>query len=151
MIRAMEILVSATSDIDLVLDWLFYSSVVEEDIASKPLQNLLLTICIFGTICWLFLTSDGRFVSPIMKYFRVGEFSTGALMAFGIIVEDLPQIILTFVIEEGQDFSTYAILNLMTAIYDVLIKLAEAYDQREDKHVTGGKELAEMKFRQIGS
>ena len=34
-IRAMEILVSATSDIDLVLDWLFYSSVVEEDIASK--------------------------------------------------------------------------------------------------------------------
>ena len=65
-IRAMEMLASATSDVDLVLDWLLYSSVVEEDIASKPLQNLLLAVCIFGTICWLFLTSDSRFVSLII-------------------------------------------------------------------------------------
>ena len=61
-IRAMEMLVSATSDIDLVLDWLFYSSIIEEDIASKSLQNLLLTICILGTICWLLISNRGRII-----------------------------------------------------------------------------------------
>ena len=140
-VRAMEILVSTTGDIDLILDWLFYGSVVQEQSASKPLQYLLLIVCVLGTICWLLLTSDGRLASFMMKHLRVTKFSTGALMAFGIMVEDLPQIILTFVIEDGQDFSAIAILNLLTAIYDVLIKLAEAYDQREDTHVTGGEEL----------
>ena len=62
-IRAMEMLASATSDVDLVLDWLLYSSVVEEDIASKSLQSLLLTICILGTICWSLISNRGRIIS----------------------------------------------------------------------------------------
>jgi len=38
---------------------------------------------------------------------------------------------------EGGELSSVAVLNIVTAGYDILIKLAEAYDERHDVHHTG--------------
>ena len=67
------------------------------------------------------------------------SFSTGAMLFFGIFVEDIPQLIVTFLIEdkiksdhvEGQ-ISNAALVNLFFAIFDIMHKLAQAYDLRED-------------------
>ena len=56
--------------------------------------------------------------------------STGYMILASVIIEGLPQVILTFLIEG--ELSVYAVVNVMTAGYDILIKLAEAYEDRSD-------------------
>ena len=63
--------------------------------------------------------------------------STGFLLFCGILLEDIPQIILSFLVQEfkGEEESMAAgllIANMLTSIYNALIKLADAYDQKED-------------------
>ena len=74
------------------------------------------------------------------------KLSTGFLLLCGVLIEDLPQIILSFLVkswlepEDGQaggilngaQLSGLVVANLLTSIYNALIKLADAYDQRED-------------------
>ena len=134
-IRAIEILVSFAGDFDIILDWVFYADISARENISQALKNAVLTFCILGTLCWLIITSDGRLIAPFMRFSGVASFSTGAMMTVGILLEDLPQVILTLLSQEGGQLSTFALLNLMTALYDVAIKFAEAYDQRDDKHV----------------
>ena len=98
---------------------------------------LLLASCIVGTVTWLFLASDGHILNPLLKLCGVKTFSTGMLLLIGVVLEDVPQVGLTLALEYGERFSALAIVNLMTAVYDILIKLAEAYDEREDLHSTG--------------
>lgn len=56
-------------------------------------------------------------------------------------IKDIPQIILTFLIEdyyEGEDqLTNVAIVSVVASLYDTLIKLAEAYDERGDVVETG--------------
>lgn len=63
------------------------------------------------------------------------QVSTGFLLLCGILLEDIPQIILTFLVQnykgEGEN-SGLIIANLLTSIYNCAIKLADAYDQRKD-------------------
>ena len=69
------------------------------------------------------------------------QISTGFLLFCGIVLEDIPQIIITFLCQEykqealGRKDSEAAglvIANMLTSIYNALIKLADAYDQRKD-------------------
>mmetsp|Transcript_32880 Transcript_32880/g.48238 ORF Transcript_32880/g.48238 Transcript_32880/m.48238 type:complete len:92 (-) Transcript_32880:376-651(-) len=87
-------------------------------------------------LTWTLVASDGKIVMPIMKFFNKKGFSTGHIFFLAVVLEDIPQIILTFLIEgvHGEDgITSLAVINLMTATYDILIKLAEAYDNRDDK------------------
>ena len=133
--RAITFLTSCASDFDVVADWVFFASVADR---GGVVVTLLLLSCLIGTVTWAFLASDGHLLNPLMKKCGIRNFSTGFLLFFAVIVEDVPQVILTFVLEQAEDeFSTLAVVNLMTAVYDILIKLAEAYDEREDLHETG--------------
>ena len=147
-LTAIAFLTSCASDFDVIADWYFYGTVADRDEPNPDtVVTLLLITCIIGTITWAFLASDGHLLNPLLRCFKVKNFSTGMLLFLAVVVEDFPQIILTFILEQGKnEFSTVAVVNLMTALYDILIKLAEAYDERKDLHETGS-DLSAMTFQ----
>ena len=49
---------------------------------------------------WLVLATDGRIIAPAMKRWGYDKLSMGHMLFLSVIVEDLPQVIQTFVIEE---------------------------------------------------
>jgi WD40 repeat protein len=65
----------------------------------------------------------------------------GYVLFFCVIVEDIPQVLLTFLVEdyfeENGEFNNYALVNVIASLYDTLIKLAEAFDERADIVETG--------------
>ena len=71
------------------------------------------------------------------------QISTGFLLFCGIFLEDIPQIIMSFWVQkfkaaEGADTTGgLMVANLLTSIYNAVIKLADAYDQREDVVTVG--------------
>ena len=115
---------------------------------SKPylippfLLTLLLITCIAGTIMWLVLATDGRIVTPLLRRVDIEKLSMGYALLACVLIEDIPQVILTFLIEDyfesaDDGISNFALANLTTSLYDTLIKLAEAYDERNDLVETG--------------
>ena len=198
---ARDLLGSIASDVDLVLDWWFLYDVLSDEHSTNvpnPLRVAHILFTIFGTVTWLFLSTDGRAISwfimtPILSvqciwYTLCGKngcvakrtcclplsqlwndttkesnlqdtlkLSSGFLLLTGILVEDLPQIILSFLVKSwldadtasgergglfargdssssssSQQLSGLVVANLLTSIYNACIKLADAYDQRED-------------------
>ena len=80
------------------------------------------------------------------KYSRKHKptFSSSTLLFFGIFVEDVPQLIVTFLIEDkiksddpGGRISGTAMVNLTFAIFDILHKVAKACDLLSDVHNAG--------------
>lgn len=138
--KAISALTSVASDFDLIADWWFYGAVQKEPEVPVFWKQLQLFFCLVGTLTWIMVASDGRFIRPFLKLFNVRRLATGHLLFVAVVLEDLPQIVITLFIEKILDngTSTYALLNFLTAGYDILIKLAEAYDERNDVHDTGG-------------
>ena len=98
---AIQILVSVAGDLDLVADWLFYNEVALDSDVDDGLRKALLVFCVFGTLCWILIVSDGHLYTWLLRHLLFGteRYSTGRLLAIGVILEDLPQVILTSVIE----------------------------------------------------
>jgi hypothetical protein len=105
------------------------------------LLSVLLVVCILGTILWLTLATDGAVASPILRRLEVDKISMGWVLFLGVLIEDIPQVILTCLVEdyfeEDGQFTSYAIMNVISSLYDTLIKLAEAFDERSDIVETG--------------
>ena len=142
-LRAINVLTSFASDFDLIGDWAFYWANRHVDL--PPFwKNVQFGFCIIGLVTWLMLATDGRIVRPVLKYLKISSFTTGHLLFIGVIFEDVPQLFLSFKLEEfgGSFISNFALVNIMTAGYDILIKLAEAYDERDDVHNTGARILS---------
>lgn len=146
-IRASKFLASVASDIDVVTDWLFYIKCVSEngeyyDGDGNQQNNKIppwlvasvLASCILGTIFWFILATDGAIASPVMRFLGHERLSLGYMLLFCVVLEDLPQVVLTFVIEHyfhaDQEFTNIAIMNVVVSLYDTFIKLSEAIDQR---------------------
>lgn len=164
-IKAISFVTSIASDMDLIADWFFFHSAVKsnrqymESLNSNTINNddtgkyqpdnlippilirLSLISCILGTCIWLVLATDGRIIAPVCRLFGVDSLSMGVVLFLCILVEDIPQIILTFLIEEyyeeGRSLSNYAVCNIIVSFYDIIIKFAEAYDERHDFVETG--------------
>uniref|UniRef100_A0A7S1BH35 Uncharacterized protein n=1 Tax=Corethron hystrix TaxID=216773 RepID=A0A7S1BH35_9STRA len=84
----------------------------------------------------------------VRSAFETGfRFASGAVLFHGILMEDVPQILVTFLVEDviksdeamGMvgNASGAAQINLVFAIFDICHKLAEAYDLRNDVVKTG--------------
>ncbi len=66
--------------------------------------------------------------------------SSGLLLLLGIIFEDVPQTIITWRIEEETDntngsnstLSSLAVANILTSVFNLLVRAADAFDQRMD-------------------
>ena len=162
--RAMAFLTSVAADLDVIMDWVFFHEVVKQDRAYRnEYQNanhgaandsdgtlpylippfliyITLTSCIIGTMMWIVLATDGRIAAPLLRRLGVDKLSIGITLFLCVILEDIPQVVLTFLIEdyyEEDDLSTIAVCNVMASLYDTLIKLAEAIDERHDMVETG--------------
>ena len=203
---ALAFLSSVVADGDIFTDWLYYNDIIgDEDIEErnndfKWLIKLQFISCIFGTLSWLGVATDGRLVNWLRSAFYMipwllvasfvlplliiatmleflvkrsilssdnclskaidralywiehhalkplwlrskqkATFSSGAILFIGILVEDIPQLIVTFMIEDkiksddpGGNISNAALVNLLFAIFDIMHKLAQAYDLRKD-------------------
>ena len=146
--KASKCLASLAADFDVMTDWLFYAHCVSENKAVPSwIMDCVLASCILGTLMWLILATDGAFATPFLKLLGYDKLSLGHVLFVCVLVEDIPQVVLTFVIEdyygsmeENQASATltnYALINVVASLYDTLIKLAEAFDEREDVVETG--------------
>ena len=96
---------------------------------------------------------DAFRVTGVTAYFEEGfQFSRGRLLFVGIFLEDLPQVFVTFMIEdvlkeEGTifDISGAAQLNLLIAIFDIGHKVAESWDSRHDVGKAGDDSLRTLR------
>lgn len=158
--RAVSALTSLAADLDVISDWVFFAESLSNDreyrqehaidnnagddqlpyLIPPILLTSTLVVCILGTIMWLILATDGRLVTPLFRWVGYDKLSIGLMLFLCVLVEDIPQVVLTFLIEdyyEDPDLSGFAVLNLTMSLYDTLIKLAEAYDERYDVVETG--------------
>lgn len=104
------------------------------------LIRFVLISCILGTVMWFILATDGRVAAPLLRWLGIDKLSLGVILFLCVILEDIPQVILTFLIEDyyEEDYlSTFAVCNVMASLYDGLIKIAEAIDERNDLVETG--------------
>lgn len=157
--RATKCLASFAADFDVFTDWVFYAHCCSLDRSyrsdyeegqnkySTPylippiLLNLILVSCILGTIMWCILATDGAIASPVLRRLGYDKLCMGHVLFACVLVEDIPQVVLTFLVEdyfeEGGQFNNYALINVIASLYDTLIKLAEAFDERADVVETG--------------
>ena len=143
---ASKFLASAAADFDVITDWAFYFHCQGENadhyetegvyLIPPHLVYLVLATCVIGTSMWLVLATDGKIAAPLLRFFGYDRLNLGHVLLACVVVEDLSQVVLTFWIEdyyEGEgDINSYALVNVVASFYDILIKLAEAYDQRAD-------------------
>lgn len=153
--RAMACLTSLASDINVVSDWFFYWETLQNDRSYRSqhrqgeevflipplLLTMVLLTCIIGTIMWLILATDGQIVTPLLRRLGFDKLSMGFLLFLCVVLEDVPQVVLTFLVEDfyQQDMfvSNFAVWNVTSSLYDTMIKMAEAYDERHDLVETG--------------
>jgi len=139
-IRGAAVLASFAADVDLVVDWLFAS--VKGSNTALPLSLRVAIWCFacIRTISYMLILTQCYGCRGLLGKREVGV-STGLILFLGIIMEDFPQVVLSIVVDqygkdEGVIFSYdgegnwLAAANAITAVYDVFIKLAEAYDER---------------------
>jgi WD40 repeat protein len=155
--KAIFCLTSLASDFDVVSDWLFYHESFKNDHEYRSSRNegdgslpylippllisLTLVVCILSTIMWLILATDGRIIAPVLRRLGYDKLSIGNMLFLSVLVEDFPQVILTFLVEDYYEesyLSNLAVVNVTASLYDTLIKLAESYDGRYDIVETGG-------------
>jgi WD40 repeat protein len=165
--RAMALLTSVAADLDVIADWIFIYGTMKNDreyrrawaqnsnnnntagnttdgslpyLIPPILLNLTFISCIVGTLMWIILATDGRVAAPLLRRLGIDKLSMGITLFLCVVLEDIPQVVLTFLIEdyyEEDQLSTIAVCNVMASLYDTLIKLAEAIDERNDMVETG--------------
>jgi len=121
---------------------LLFLSLVSRCGSCNKFEQIIDTIDRHGCICFDKLKS-------ISHRLKLGfEFTGGTVAFLGIIFEDIPQLIVTFLIEntgDGEfDFSSTAQLNLLTSSFDILHKFADAYDARNERYRSGRKGLVRI-------
>ena len=137
------------------LTWLFLSS-DGRAVSWFVIQPMLMCSCVCLTFCGDKGCVKQKACLPISQLWTETtknsdihdtlKLSTGFLLLCGILVEDIPQIILSFLVQSwleasdgesggilrGNRIAGLVVANLLTSIYNAFIKLADAYDQRED-------------------
>ena len=125
---ALSIMVSFAADLDLIGDWIFYTSVMEKQQQSSATTSVLLTFTIISTLTWVLYVTNGRVLYLFNFLFRPRKVNSGLLSLLCVLFEDIPQLVLTFIIE--QEFNTISTLNLVTSSYDMIMKIAETWEKR---------------------
>ena len=110
---------STADDLDLISDWWFFWSTYNGDRGGFD-DNLTLVLFIFsclGSITWLLELIQLSCVRP--------EYSWTWLQLLIISVEDIPQVIITLLLNNSfTNLSGISIFNLMTSLYSLGIRLA---------------------------
>ena len=111
--NALSIMVSFAADIDLVSDWIFCFLVLKEKSGIVP--QVLLAFTVIATITWFLYVTNGRVLYAFNCIIAPRKINAGFVSFACVLSEDIPQLVLTFLIED--EFSSIATLNLICLLY----------------------------------
>jgi len=146
------IVMSFIADANIICDWWFYSGIKDED--NQAAQEAVLLFAIVGTFTWLnhtvlhgsptsllclncYGTGDdsydvGSNANPCVQVCCMGMWSA---LLWEVFLNDIAMLVLTIVIEsvkageltESGEFGPAAVMNIVTACFDIMSKIYEAY------------------------
>eukprot|EP00980_Cylindrotheca_fusiformis_P025355 scaffold13505_cov69-Cylindrotheca_fusiformis.AAC.3 len=162
--KASKFLASLAADLDVVTDWVFLVHTYfndreyRESYAENPQEGslpylippyliwMVFIVCVAGTFMWLILATDGAIITPLLRVLGIDKISMGLTLFLCVIVEGTKRLVvllifLTFLIEDyyegDSELTNVAVVSVIASLYDTLIKLAEAFDERGNVVETG--------------
>lgn len=145
---------SIIADFDVVADWLFYAS----DVYTKGgvIQVVGLGFAVLGTFLWFMLVTEGHILDwGVQCFFSSGgcsrkreqqqlqqhhdEMPLGILehislkwqMGLNVVFEDIPQLIVTLLVENSINTAT-GVFNVTTSAFSFLAKVADVLEASRD-------------------
>ena len=136
--------VSVAADIDLALDWVFFSQMVsrsnleksEDDFIPPRFMIVTAVFAALGTVLWALAAFD--LLAWGLDYISLGFFkrapspdlypSRGVVLLLNLALEDVPQIVISSVVTAAYDgggtaISSLALANIVTSVYSLLFKV----------------------------
>ena len=109
---------------------------------------------------WFMYVSNGRILSLLPENMIPRKINSGKIALLCIFLEDIPQLVLTYLIEK--EFTAIGTMNLVSSSYDMILKLCETMELRHEEvilkqllhheRMTRQKSHVEMRLReQAGS
>lgn len=127
------VLTSFVSDLDLVADWVFFKEGLGAE--GQLIYFVALAFAVIGTIMYVLVTVEFHLVSKAKTWWVGAPLSPlqhvplGWQLVINVIVEDIPQLVITCVTSPT---SVSGVLNIATAAFALLAKMAEAFATRRD-------------------
>ncbi|CAN0013016.1 unnamed protein product [Scytosiphon promiscuus] len=122
------VLASFVSDLDVVADWVFFNEGLGGE--GQLIYYTALVFAVFGTIMYVLVTVEFHLVSKARAWWEgrplgpLEHISLGWQLGINVIVEDIPQLVITCVTSPT---STAGVLNITTAAFALLAKMTEAF------------------------
>lgn len=134
-LTALTVLTSILSDLDLFADWYFFRQDLEGE--STVTSDVALAFTVVGTVVYVLLTVEFHLFNTVVTLWcRKGEplnplqhVPLGWQLFLCVALEDIPQLIITCVTSPT---SVAGVLNIATAGFAVLAKIAEGFETRRD-------------------
>jgi hypothetical protein len=127
-------MVSFAADLDLVFDWIFCILTWNENqksLQDKIIAEALLCFTIIATLMWIAYVSNGRILSIFPENMTPRKINSGTIALLCILLEDIPQLVLTYLIEK--EFTPISMMNLVSSSYDMILKLCEVSELRHEE------------------
>lgn len=126
-------LASAVADFDLMADWVFYINDVAEETGTIKVVGLIFA-CI-GSMLWCLIVTEGHWLSeatesPLCadtKLNPMEHLSLKLQLILGIVLEDIPQLIITARVQPWLNSASGA-FNVSTAVFSTLAKLVDVLE-----------------------
>jgi Leucine-rich repeat (LRR) protein len=146
MFSAHYFVTSLANDFDVFADWNFFCTIEEETLVWERYnaRDVALVINIVGTLTALSIVTGFIEMLPLpvccrRSWFLKSLMTEGGQLMWSIFTEDLLQMLLVFQLHglnlqsnNHSGRSSNAVLNLMTTCYQLMYKLAEAWDTRNE-------------------
>ncbi|CAN0432165.1 unnamed protein product, partial [Pylaiella littoralis] len=132
-ITPLTVLTSLVSDFDVAADWYFFKDGLEGQ--PQLLFRFALAFTVIGTIMYILLTLEFHPITKVQGWWAGKSLSPlqhvplGWQLAINVMVEDIPQLIITWIASPD---SVAGALNIATAGFSLLAKIAEAVATRRD-------------------
>jgi hypothetical protein len=146
MFTAHYFVTSFANDFDVFADWNFFLTIEEDALVFDRYnaRDVAMVINIIGTLTALSIVTGFIEMLPLpaccrRSWFLKSLMTEGGQLLWSIITEDILQMLLVFELHglhlqsnNHSGRSSNAVLNLMTTCYQLLYKLAEAWDTRNE-------------------
>lgn len=133
-VTPLTVLTSVVSDLDLFADWYFLKEGLED--AQELVADVAFVLTVVGTVMYVLLTLEFHPVSQAWTWCRGGRALSplqhvplGWQLLLNAVVEDIPQLVITWVTSPT---SVAGVLNIATAGFALLAKMAEGFATRTD-------------------
>ncbi|CAM9960523.1 unnamed protein product [Ectocarpus sp. 13 AM-2016] len=133
-VTPLTVLTSVVSDLDLFADWYFLQEGLED--AQELVADVAFVLTVVGTVMYVLLTLEFHPVSEAWTWCRRGRALSplqhvplGWQLLLNVVVEDIPQLVITWATSPT---SVAGVLNIATAGFALLAKMAEGFATRTD-------------------